>query len=84
MNLKLHQTRVILGYLGSDPKYHGDAFRETCIDYLECNKALNYWSSLASREALMRQKEYSDLLEELEQEMLQAVLLQYSENNIAL
>ena len=61
-----------------------DAFRETCLDYHECNKALNYWSSLASREALLRQKEYSDLLKELEKEILQAVSYQYFEKTIPL
>lgn len=52
---------------------YNHTFRETCIDYRECSRALIYWSRLGSREALIRKKEYSSLLGELEEEILQAL-----------
>jgi len=57
---------------------NSEVFRETCLDYHQCSKALNYWSTLASPEALTRQEEYSNLLAELEQEIIQAVSPQYA------
>jgi hypothetical protein len=52
------------------------AFQETCIDYRECSRAFIYWSRLGSREALIRKKEYSNLLGELEEEILHYLLLE--------
>lgn len=48
-------------------------FRETCIDYHKCFKALHYWSKSLSQEAPLRKQEYSTLLSELKQEILQSV-----------
>ena len=50
-------------------------FRETCIDYHKCCNALHYWSKLSSQEARIRKQEYSVLLLELQQEILQCVRL---------
>jgi hypothetical protein len=50
-------------------------FRETCMDYHKCSKALHYWSNLSSQEALFRTQEYSVLLQELKQELLQCISL---------
>ena len=50
-------------------------FRETCMDYHKCNKALHYWSNLSSQEASFRKQEYSVLLQELKQELLQCISL---------
>ena len=50
-------------------------FRETCMDYHKCRKALHYWSNLSSQEASFRTQEYSVLLQELEQELLQFICL---------
>ena len=54
-------------------------FRETCMDYHECSKALHYWSNSSSREASFRKQEYSALLQELEQEIVQSLSLQDSD-----
>jgi len=48
-------------------------FRETCMDYHKCGKALHYWSSLSSQEASFRIQEYSVLLQELKQELSQCI-----------
>lgn len=50
-------------------------FRETCVDYHTCFKALRYWSRSPSQEAPFRKQEYSILLSELKQEILQCVRL---------
>ena len=50
-------------------------FRETCMDYHKCSKALHYWSNLSSQEASFRTQEYSVLLQELKQELLQCISL---------
>lgn len=50
-------------------------FRETCMDYLKCSKALHYWRKLSSKEASFRTQEYSVLLQELKQELLQCISL---------
>lgn len=49
------------------------AFRETCKDYHKCGKALHYWSNLSSQEASFRKLEYSVLLQELKQELMQLI-----------
>ena len=53
-------------------------FWETCKDYHKCNMALHYWSNVSSREASLRTQEYSALLQELRQELLQSIQLQDS------
>jgi hypothetical protein len=50
-------------------------FWETCMDYHKCSKALHYWSNLSSQQASFRMQEYSVLLQELKQELLQCVSL---------
>lgn len=50
-------------------------FRENCMDYHKCSKALHYWSNLSSQEAWFRTQEYSVLLQELKQELLQSISL---------
>ncbi len=54
----------------SDP-----VFQEMCMDYHQCSKALHYWSNLSSQQASFRTQEYSVLLQELKQELLQCVSL---------
>ena len=55
--------------------FHSAVFRETCMDYHKCSKALHYWSNLSSQEASFRTQEYSVLLQELKQELLQCISL---------
>lgn len=50
-------------------------FRQICIDYHKCFKALHYWSKSSSQEAPLRNQEYVTLLSELSQEILQYVRL---------
>ncbi len=50
-------------------------FRETCMDYHKCSKALHYWRNSQSQEASFRKQEYSVLLQELKQELLQCISL---------
>ncbi|MFT5699167.1 MAG: hypothetical protein ACI8ZB_002024 [Desulforhopalus sp.] len=56
--------------------FHSAVFRETCMDYHECRKALHYWRNVSSRK-----QEYSSLLEELEQEIVQSLSFQNSGKN---
>lgn len=58
--------------------YSSPVFRETCKDYSKCSMALHYWDGLSSQEALFRKQEYSALLQELKQELLQSIRLQDS------
>ena len=55
--------------------YSDPGFRETCKDYHKCSKALRYWSNSQSQEASFRKEEYSVLLQELKQELLQCISL---------
>ena len=56
-------------------------FREICMDYHECTKVLHYWSNLSSQEASFRKQEYSVLLQELKQEILQYISRIDEDNN---
>lgn len=58
-------------------------FRETCMDYHKCSKALHYWSNLSSHEASFRTQEYSVLLQELKQELLQCISLLNQERTVS-
>lgn len=58
--------------------YRSAVFRETCVDYHDCRKALHYWGNVSSEEASSRKQEYSSLLEELEQEIVQSLSFQNS------
>ena len=46
-------------------------FQVICDDYRQCSKALQRWKKSESEEAAARRKEYMDLLQELELEILQ-------------
>lgn len=46
-------------------------FQIICDDYRQCSKALERWNQSASEEAAGNRKEYADLLQELELEILQ-------------
>lgn len=59
------QKAAILRLLQGD-----NAFRILCRDYHECGDALAYWTQTTAEEAALRQKEYADLLEELEKEIV--------------
>ena len=48
-------------------------FKAQCEDYLQCSKALKYWSRSTSEEAPARREEYGTLLEDLTQEILQTL-----------
>ena len=50
-------------------------FRETCMDYHKCSMAFHYWSNVSSQEASFRRQEYSVLLQELKDELLQCINL---------
>ena len=46
-------------------------FQTICDDYRRCAQALIQWNQSTSEKAPVRRKEYADLLQELEQEVLQ-------------
>ena len=46
-------------------------FQVICDDYRRCSEALKRWNQSASEEAAARRKEYADILQELELEILQ-------------
>lgn len=48
-------------------------FKAQCEDYLQCSKALKYWSRSTSEDAPARREEYGTLLEDLAQEILQTL-----------
>lgn len=48
-------------------------FRAACMDYRDCVKALKYWSRSTEKGAATRQREYEDLLVELEEEIRQGL-----------
>lgn len=48
-----------------------DTFQTICGDYAECSDALQRWSRSQSGEAADRKREYADLLQDLEAEILQ-------------
>ena len=51
---------------------HSD-FLAMCEDHEECVKALRYWAQSNEPDADGRVKEYSDLVRQLEEEIIQAV-----------
>jgi hypothetical protein len=65
-----HHRPLIQALFRSSP-----VFRETCLDYHKCSKALHYWSNSSSQEASFRRQEYSVLLQELKDELLQCINL---------
>jgi hypothetical protein len=46
-----------------------ESFQAICQSYQECSQALGYWSASGHPEAPNRQREYSELIKELEQEI---------------
>jgi hypothetical protein len=48
-------------------------FQTICDDYRICAESLKRWNQSTSKEAPSRRKEYADLLQELEAEILQIV-----------
>jgi hypothetical protein len=48
-----------------------DAFRAICRDYGLCNQALQRWNQSDVEEAEERRVEYTELMEELESEILE-------------
>ena len=47
-----------------------DSFRTMCEDYLKCVKALYHWNQSEEDIATTRRNEYSDIIQELEEEIL--------------
>ena len=62
--------------------FHTAVFRETCVDYHDCRKALDYWRNVSPQEASSRKQEYSSLLQELEQETVQNLSFETSGNDV--
>jgi len=52
---------------------HSEEFKEVCMDYQECIKALQHWSRFPDEEAWNRKTEYENLLAELEEEIAQSL-----------
>jgi hypothetical protein len=50
-----------------------ESFQAICQSYQECSQALDYWSASGQVEAPPRQREYSELLKELEQEIMHSL-----------
>jgi hypothetical protein len=50
-----------------------DTFQGICHNYKKCSEALDYWCESRHAEAPNRQREYSELLKELEQEIIQSL-----------
>ncbi|MDJ0987856.1 MAG: hypothetical protein QNJ26_20100 [Desulfobacterales bacterium] len=50
-----------------------ESFQSLCQSYQKCNKALEHWSQSKHAEAPSRQREYSQLITELEQEIIQSL-----------
>ena len=48
-----------------------DSFRSLCGDYQQCAEALAYWNRATEEVAPLRRQEYSALLRELEQEIVE-------------
>ena len=46
-------------------------FRALCHDYSKCAAAIEYWSDKTAGEAPARRKEYRELLEKLEEELVE-------------
>ena len=48
-----------------------DTFQGICQSYQKCSEACGYWAKSEHKEAPHRQFEYSELMKELEQEIIQ-------------
>ena len=54
-------------YLGST------YFQSMCEDYRACNEALTHWNNMDSDEAGARRKEYGELIQSLESEIIRCL-----------
>ncbi|MDJ0912356.1 MAG: hypothetical protein QNI95_02245 [Desulfobacterales bacterium] len=50
-----------------------ESFKSICESYQKCSEALEYWAKSSLKESPGRQREYSELLNELELEILQSL-----------
>ena len=50
-----------------------ESFQSLCRSYQKCNDALDHWAASKHTEAPNRQREYSELMAELEQEIIQSL-----------
>ena len=50
-----------------------DTFQAICHSYQQCTEALDYWSISEHAEARSRQREYTELKNELEREIIQSL-----------
>jgi hypothetical protein len=50
-----------------------ESFQAICHSYQKCSEALGYWSKSEHEEAPTRQREYSELIKELELEIIQSL-----------
>lgn len=46
------------------------SFKSICEDYLVCVETLTYWNNIDSDESMARKKEYGELIQSLESEIL--------------
>ena len=50
-----------------------ETFQNICQNYQKCAEALHYWTNSEDKNAPEREKEYSTLLQELEQEIIKSL-----------
>ena len=50
-----------------------ESFQSLCQSYQKCTEALEHWSQSKHAQAPNRQREYADLILELEQEIIQSL-----------
>jgi hypothetical protein len=50
-----------------------ESFRSICNSYQQCSEALRHWVKSEHKESPNRQREYSELMQELEQEIIQSL-----------
>jgi hypothetical protein len=50
-----------------------ESFQSICHSYQKCSEALRYWTKSEHEEAPNRQREYSELMQELELEIIQSL-----------
>jgi hypothetical protein len=50
-----------------------ESFESLCLNYQKCSDALAYWGKSESAQASDRHQEYSELLQELELEIIQSL-----------
>jgi hypothetical protein len=50
-----------------------ESFESLCLNHQKCSEALDYWSKSKNEQAPSRQREYSELIDELELEIIQSL-----------